>query len=439
MASFPTSIVSPTDPTSSNFLSSPSHSQEHQSHNAEIVAIETKFGTGSSTPAANKILYATGTGTSAWQGLTSAQLLAILSDETGTGSAVFGTAPTLGSPIVTTPNIITSINDTNSNELFKVTATGSAVNEVTIANAATTTSPSLTATGGDTNIDLKLVGKGTGKAYPDSINEFAFDFVVSGLVWTGDSLGVTRAASMTAGIAYISGVRVTIAAVTARTFTASKDTYIDLSSSGTITYTEVSNNAASPALSANNIRIGIIITGATTIAGTGSINQGQETMVLPIASSIPYVVTDSLGNLICPRDPNRKLLGYSRLISPAFTTTTVSSVIDVTGLQTACIVPTGRKIKVRFAPTMKTTAATATAMSAYVRDGSNTVIAQDTINDPTSQYNTKVHAEQLITPSAGSHTYKASVDQNGAGTLTVQSGTGGGVTYMAVELFVELY
>ena len=55
-----------------------------------------------------------------------------------------------------------SINDTNGNELFKLTATASAVNELTIANAATGGSPTISATGGDTNIGINLTPKGTG-------------------------------------------------------------------------------------------------------------------------------------------------------------------------------------------------------------------------------------------------------------------------------------
>ncbi len=55
-----------------------------------------------------------------------------------------------------------SINDTNSNELFKLTATASAVNEFTVANAATGGSPTISATGGDTNIGINLTPKGTG-------------------------------------------------------------------------------------------------------------------------------------------------------------------------------------------------------------------------------------------------------------------------------------
>jgi len=61
-----------------------------------------------------------------------------------------------------TVRVVTSINDTNGNELFGVTATGSAVNEFTVANAATGNAPTLSATGGDTNIGMALTPKGTG-------------------------------------------------------------------------------------------------------------------------------------------------------------------------------------------------------------------------------------------------------------------------------------
>ena len=56
----------------------------------------------------------------------------------------------------------TSIQDTNSNEFVKFSETASAVNEVTVTNAATGNAPSLSATGGDTNISLQLSPKGTG-------------------------------------------------------------------------------------------------------------------------------------------------------------------------------------------------------------------------------------------------------------------------------------
>jgi len=58
--------------------------------------------------------------------------------------------------------IVGDVIDTNGNELLKVSATASAVNEVTVTNAATGNPPKLSASGDDTNIALRLAGKGTG-------------------------------------------------------------------------------------------------------------------------------------------------------------------------------------------------------------------------------------------------------------------------------------
>ena len=71
------------------------------------------------------------------------------------------TNKTLTAPILTTPKIGTSILDTGGNELVLLTATGSAVNEFTLANAASGNGPRLSTTG-ETNVDLDLLAKGTG-------------------------------------------------------------------------------------------------------------------------------------------------------------------------------------------------------------------------------------------------------------------------------------
>ena len=57
-----------------------------------------------------------------------------------------------------------AILDESSNEQIKFSTTGSAVNEFTVANAATGNAPAFSVTGGDTNIDLNLTPKGTGRA-----------------------------------------------------------------------------------------------------------------------------------------------------------------------------------------------------------------------------------------------------------------------------------
>lgn len=58
---------------------------------------------------------------------------------------------------------IFSFNDTNTNEMLRIQSQGaSAVNEVTIANATAGNRPIVAASGNDTNIELILLGKGTG-------------------------------------------------------------------------------------------------------------------------------------------------------------------------------------------------------------------------------------------------------------------------------------
>ena len=69
---------------------------------------------------------------------------------------------TLTNKTLTSPKIGTSILDTNGNQLALLTATSSAVNEVTLANAATGNNPTITASGDDSNIGIALKTKGSG-------------------------------------------------------------------------------------------------------------------------------------------------------------------------------------------------------------------------------------------------------------------------------------
>ena len=55
------------------------------------------------------------------------------------------------------------IGDENGLEQVKFATTASAVNELTVTNAATGNAPEVSATGGDTNVDLNLTPKGTGR------------------------------------------------------------------------------------------------------------------------------------------------------------------------------------------------------------------------------------------------------------------------------------
>jgi hypothetical protein len=79
----------------------------------------------------------------------------------GDGDVTLTGTQTLTNKTLTSPAIGTKISDTNGNELINLTATSSAVNEFTIANAATGNGPVLSATG-ETNVDINLNPKGTG-------------------------------------------------------------------------------------------------------------------------------------------------------------------------------------------------------------------------------------------------------------------------------------
>jgi hypothetical protein len=78
------------------------------------------------------------------------------------GTVTTAGTQTLTNKTLTSPIIGTSILDTNSNEVAKITATSSAVNEVTFVNAATGNNPSIDASGGDSNVGIALKTKGTG-------------------------------------------------------------------------------------------------------------------------------------------------------------------------------------------------------------------------------------------------------------------------------------
>lgn len=155
-------------------------------------------GTGRSTGTTAYSLIATGTtATGAQQTLANGATTEIL---VGGGASALpawttasGTGAPLrqGSPTITTP-VIAQINDANGNEEVIFTATGSAVNELTVANAATGAGPKITSTGGDTNIDLNLSPKGSGSvvisATSSAIGKLVLD---NGDIGTGTTIAAT--------------------------------------------------------------------------------------------------------------------------------------------------------------------------------------------------------------------------------------------------------
>jgi len=104
----------------------------------------------------------------------------------GVGTVTLTGTQTLTNKTLTSPKIGTAILDTNGLELALLTATGTAVNEFTIANAATTAGPTLSATGGDANVPINITPKGTGDVFINPVSSGSL--VVKGNATQGGKL-----------------------------------------------------------------------------------------------------------------------------------------------------------------------------------------------------------------------------------------------------------
>ena len=132
----------------------------------------------------------------------------LISSAGGLTEVVADSSPQLGGDLDTNSNNILIddahfIGDENGNEQIIFQTTSSAVNQFDVTNAATGNGPSITATGGDTNIDFNIAPKGTGQvvvdgnivsgAYGSSSNPIIFNVTVaskSAHPYQGDGSGL---------------------------------------------------------------------------------------------------------------------------------------------------------------------------------------------------------------------------------------------------------
>lgn len=138
----------------------------------------------------------------------------------------------------------------------------------------------------------------------DTINPF----VQSGCVWSQTSGFI---GTMTGGVLYTGTssalYRVSVTGVGSNTFTASKDTYVDIDYNGNITYSAVANNATSPALTANSIRVAKIITNGSTI--TSIVQNGVDGVTT--SGQLNFIYNTSAGAVPISIFPNSGSAGGS--------------------------------------------------------------------------------------------------------------------------------
>jgi hypothetical protein len=127
-------------------------------------SIEKTYIISNGTTGAFTVEFKTVSGTGVTFGATDKSTKTLFADGTNivdTGTVSLTGVQTLTNKTLTAP-ILDEINDSNGNEEIIFTTTASAVNEITIANAATSNSPNISVTGDDTNIGLSVSTKGTG-------------------------------------------------------------------------------------------------------------------------------------------------------------------------------------------------------------------------------------------------------------------------------------
>ena len=117
-------------------------------------------------------------------------------------------------------------------------------------------------------------------------------FVDTGLL-PADTANLTS--DISAGVAYINGYRVSTAA-TSRTYTASVDTYVDLSQTGVFAFSEVAVGAAAPAVATNSARLARVTTSGTEITSvTDLANRRIPGLIIPTNfRDFLYVSRDSV-------------------------------------------------------------------------------------------------------------------------------------------------
>ena len=216
----------------------------------------------------------------------------IIEIQTG-GDVVDDTSPQLGGNLDTNDFNIAfddahGIIDENGNEQLIFQTTGSAVNQFDMTNAATGNAPSISATGGDTNIDVAIIPKGsgetkvgTGAAAATITSSGAHDLTLDTNSGTNSGvITITDGAGGNIAITPNGSGNIVLDGLTFPNADGSADTFLKTNGSGTLSFAEVSGGTSWQAVKTGDF---------TAVAGEGyfiNTTSGVITMTLPSSPTI---------------------------------------------------------------------------------------------------------------------------------------------------------
>jgi hypothetical protein len=216
----------------------------------------------------------------------------IIEIQTG-GDVVDDTSPQLGGNLDTNDFNIAfdddhGIIDENGNEQLIFQTTGSAVNQFDMTNAATGNAPSISATGGDTNIDVAIIPKGTGEtkvgtgaAAATLTSSGAHDLTLDTNSGTNSGvITITDGAGGNIAITPNGSGNIVLDGLTFPNADGSADTFLKTNGSGTLSFAEVSGGTSWQAVKTGDF---------TAVAGEGyfiNTTSGTITMTLPSSPTI---------------------------------------------------------------------------------------------------------------------------------------------------------
>ena len=157
------------------------------------------------------------------------------------------------------------------------------------------------------------------------------NFTVTGML---PPTSANLSATTTAGTSYVDGYRVVIGS-TAKTYTASKDTYKYVHSGGYYVYQEVSNGGTQPSDPANTLLLAKVVTSGSAVTSVTD----MRTLGITLTSSVNIVPLDFRTGMNVSRDsvstitvqPGSCEVDSTRLAKTALTTLTISTASDWAG------------------------------------------------------------------------------------------------------------